>query len=55
MTLIPAGECPPYASFYNPELEAKVRRIYRADYRFLDRSLWRGCLGPELHSRLSAL
>ncbi|MCS5698523.1 sulfotransferase family protein [Cyanobium sp. FGCU-52] len=53
--LIESGHCPPYACFYNPELEARARRIYRADYRFLDHSLRRGCLGPELHSRLSAL
>ena len=53
--LIESGHCPPYATFYNAELEAKARRIYRADYRFLDRSLRRGRLDPELHGRLSAL
>jgi hypothetical protein len=53
--LIEAGQCPPYQSFYTPELEAQARRIYRADYRFLDRCLRRGSLEPVLHTRLSML
>ena len=35
--------------------EAKARRIYRSDLRFLDRSQQRGILSSELHARLSAL
>jgi hypothetical protein len=55
LALIPAGQCPTYSSFYNPELEARARRVYRADYRFLDRCLERGRLEPALHGRLSRL
>lgn len=53
--LLKAQAPPPYASFYNPELEARARRIYRADYRFLDRALRAGLLDQALHSRLCSL
>lgn len=53
--LLAAGQAPSYASFYNPDLAEQARRIYRADFRFLDRALRRGLLEPDLHSRLSDL
>lgn len=53
--LIKGGQCPPYGSFYTPELEAKARQVYRKDYRFLDRSLQRARLDVALHSKLSGL
>jgi hypothetical protein len=46
---------PPYASFYTPGLEEKARRVYRADYRFIDQCLSRGLLDEPLHSRLTSL
>lgn len=50
-----SGRSPGYRRFYDDELEAKARRIYRSDLRFLDRALQRRILSPELHDRLSAL
>jgi hypothetical protein len=46
---------PPYASFYNPSLEAMARRVYQVDYRFLERSLRRGLLSPSLYETLTRL
>lgn len=53
--LLANGPSPGYRRFYDPDLEAKARRIYRSDLRFLDRSRQRGILSSELHARLSAL
>lgn len=53
--LLASGRSPGYRRFYDDELEAKARRIYRSDLRFLDRALQRRILSPELHDRLSAL
>jgi hypothetical protein len=53
--LLANGPAPGYRRFYDTELEAKARRIYRSDLRFLDRSRQRGILSSELHARLSAL
>lgn len=53
--LLAARQAPPYASFYNAQLAGQVRRIYRADFRFLERALHRGLLEASLHSRLTGL
>lgn len=53
--LLESGHSPGYRRFYDQNLEAKARRIYRSDLRFLDRALRRRILSPELHDRLSAL
>lgn len=46
---------PPYASFYNPSLEAMARRVYNADFRFLERSLRRGLLDPPRFEALTRI
>lgn len=53
--LLAAGQAPSYASFFNPELAEQARRVYRADFRFLDRALRAGLLDTALHSRLTSL
>ncbi|MFM1798126.1 MAG: Sulfotransferase family [Cyanobacteriota bacterium] len=50
-----AAIAPPYASFFNPSLEAAARRIYRDDFRFLERSLERGRIGRPLLEALTSL
>ncbi len=49
------GQAPSYAAFYNPELAEQSRRVYRADFQFLDRALRAGLLEEELHARLTSL
>jgi|GEM_PF-6908902 hypothetical protein len=53
--LMAGAHSPPYASFYNPSLEAMARRVYQVDYRFLERSLRRGLLSPSLYETLTRL
>jgi hypothetical protein len=53
--LLAAGQAPSYGRFYNPELAELARRIYRADFRFLDRALRSGLLDTALHQRLTRL
>ncbi len=53
--LLAARQAPPYASFYTPAMAEQVRRIYRADFRFLDRALRSGLLEASLHCRLTSL
>jgi len=53
--LLAARQAPSYASFFSPELAEQARRIYRADFRFLNRALRFGLLDQALHSRLTSL
>lgn len=53
--LLAARQAPAYASFYNASLAEQARRIYRADFQFLDRARRGGLLEASLHSRLTAL
>lgn len=53
--LLAAHQAPSYASFYNPVLAEQARRIYRDDFRFLDRALRSGLLEASLHARLTSL
>ncbi len=46
---------PAYASFYTPSLEAKARRVYDVDFRFLARALRRGLLDPPRYEALTRL
>lgn len=53
--LLKSQRSPSYASLYNGDLEAQARRIYRADFAFLDRALERGLLDAAVHGRLTQL
>ena len=53
--LLAARQAPAYASFYNPQLAEQARRIYAADFRFLDRALQSGLVEASLHQRLTSL
>lgn len=53
--LLAARQAPSYGSFYNPVLAEQAQRIYRADFRFLERALRSGLLEPSLHARLTRL
>ena len=49
------GNCPEYANFFNADLTAKCRRIYRADFCFLDAALKGGTIDASLHEQLTTI
>lgn len=53
--LLAADRCPPYAAFFDAELMARCRRIYRLDFSFLEAARSRGLLDPLLHAQLTTL
>lgn len=54
-SLLAEGRSPAYAGFFNEELRAKVKRVYRADLRFLDDALRRGLIDADSHARLVSI
>lgn len=53
--LLVADRCPPYADFFDADLMAQCRRIYRLDFSFLEAARRRGLLDPVLHAQLTTL
>lgn len=53
--LLAGDSCPPYAAFFDAELMAQCRRIYRLDFGFLEAARRRGLLDSSLHAQLTTL
>ena len=53
--LLATDRCPPYAAFFDADLMAQCRRIYRLDFSFLEAARRRGLLDPVLHAQLTTL
>ena len=54
-TLLTAGDSPAYSGFFNDELRARARRLYRSDFAFLDRARRRGLIDAGQHQRLTLI